>query len=110
MSADIVEVRPTVLYRMAPETVTAAVVEGPEGRALIVFRSEGETGKYRAATGNHPEADGWRPVAPDLRGISDLLELHGCTHVAMPEPWTETGGVDFFAAADFIGMLEEAPA
>jgi hypothetical protein len=105
------DLSPTALYRMDRDTQAAAVVEGPEGgdRALIVLRSEEEAGKYRAATGNHPEAEGWRPVALGLRELSDLLEIHGCSHVAMPEPWTGTGGVDFFAAADFIGMLEAAP-
>jgi hypothetical protein len=111
MSAGVVVVCPTVLYRMDRERMAAAVAEGPEGgdRALIVFRSEEEAEKYRAATGNHPDAEGWRPVALDLRELSDLLEIHGCPQVAMPEPWTGTGGVDFFAAGDFIGMLEEAP-
>jgi hypothetical protein len=109
---DVVHVMPTVLCRMDGETMAAAVAEGPEGgdRALVVFRSEEEADRYRAATGNHPDAEGWRPVALGLRELSDLLEIHGCTHVAMPEPWTGAGGVDFFAAADFIGMLEEAPA
>lgn len=95
---------------MTPETLDADVMEDAgKGRAMIVFRSEEEAGKYRAATGNHPEAEGWRPVPLDLPALSDILELHGCSHVAMPEPWTGTGGVDFFAVADFIGMLEGAP-
>ncbi len=106
----IVHVTPTVLYRMDRGTIAAATVEYEDGRAMTVFRSEEEAEKYRAATGNHLDAEGWRPVALNLPALSDLLELHGCSHVAMPEPWTGTGGVDFFAASDFIGMLEEAPA
>ena len=106
-----VHLAPTVLRRVTPEKVAAAVVEGPEGqgRALIVFRSQEEAEKYRAATGNHPEAEGWAPVAVGLRELSDVLEMHGCDHVAMPEPWTGKAGVDFFAAPDFIEMLEAAP-
>ena len=34
--------------------------------------------------------------------------MHGCTHVAMPEPWTGEGSVDRFEAAAFIGLLEES--
>jgi hypothetical protein len=44
----------------------------------------------------------------DLEGLAALLEAHGCTHVAMPEPWTGDHGVDFFEADTFIGMLEES--
>ncbi len=105
-----VHIAPTVLYRMDRGTMAAAVVEeSGKGRALIVFRSEGEAEKYRAATGKSPEAEGWRPVALELPDLANVLEMHGCSHVAMPEPWTGAGGVDFFAASDFIALLEAAP-
>ncbi len=110
MNADVLTIYPTVLYRAEPDTLTAAVVEGPKGRALLVFRSEGEAEKYRAGTGNSPEAEGWRAVNLGLEDLANVLAMHGCTHVAMPEPWTGEGLVDFFDAGDFIGMLEEAPA
>jgi len=91
----------------------AAVVEKPEkGRALIVFRSEEEAEKYRSDTGKHPASDGWGPAALDLEDLANVLEMPDCTHVAMPEEWIGgKGGVDFFEAAAFIGMLQEsAPA
>ena len=91
----------------------AAVMEKLEkGRALIVFRSEEEAEKYRFDTGKHPASDGWGPAALDLEDLANVLEMHDCTHVAMPEEWISgEGGVDFFEAAAFIGMLQEsAPA
>lgn len=36
-----------------------------------------------------------------------FLKAHGCTRIAMPEPWGE-GGVDRFEAEAFVGMLEES--
>ena len=76
---------------------------------MIVFRSEAEAEKYRFDMGKHPASDGWGPAALDL---ANVLEMHDCTHVAMPEEWISgEGGVDFFEAAAFIGMLQEsAPA
>ena len=94
-------------------TQAAAVVEKPEkGRALIVFRSEAEAEKYRFDMGKHPASDGWGPAALDLEDLANVLEMHDCTHVAMPEEWIGgEGGVDFFEAAAFIRMLQEsAPA
>ncbi len=98
---------PTVLYKGEPDTLITAVVEGPKGRALLVFRSEGEAEKYRAGTGNNPETEGWRPVALGLKELSEVIAMHGCSHVAMPEEWTGKGPVDFFAAADFLAFLDE---
>jgi len=103
-------VMPTCMDR---STQAAAVVEKPEkGRRLIVFRSEEEAEKYRSDTGKHPASDGWGPAALDLEDLANVLEMHDCTHVAMPEEWIGgEGGVDFFEAASFIGMLQEsAPA
>jgi hypothetical protein len=43
--------------------------------------------------------------------LEDVLEILECTHVAMPGPRTGDGGVDFFEADVFIGILERsAPA
>jgi hypothetical protein len=61
--------------------------------------------------GKHAAPDGWKPVSLELEDLENILEMHECTHVAMPEPWTGKDSVDFFAASDFIGMLREsAPA
>jgi hypothetical protein len=73
-----------------------------------VFRSEKEVEKYRGATGNYPKEEGFGTATLDLEELGHVLEAHDCTHVAMPEPWTGAGNVDFFKAADFIGMLEES--
>ncbi len=75
--------------------------------ALIVFRSE-EAEKYRRATDNQPEEEGFRTEVLDREELGHVLEAHGCTHVAMPEAWAGGDGVDFFTASDFIGMLESA--
>ena len=105
---DLIHIIPTVLYRMERGIHAAATVEhSPDGRALLVFRNEEEAEKYRAHTGKHPEPEGWGPVALDLEDLQNVLKMHECTHVAMPEEWTGEGGVDFFKASDFIGMLEE---
>lgn len=106
-----VHITPTVLYRIDQdgERLTAAAVEKPEkGRALIVFRSEKEAEKYRADTGNNPEEEGFKPVSVDSEDLANIIAMHSCTHVAMPEPWTGEGNVDFFAADDFVGMLRES--
>jgi hypothetical protein len=106
---DLVHVTPTVLYRMHGDKHAAAVVEeAGEGRALIVFRSVEEAEKYRNATGKHPASEGWKPVALELEDLGNVIEMHECTHVVMPEPWTGEGGVDFFEADAFIGMLERS--
>ena len=110
---DEVLITPTVIYRIDEEgdRLTAAVVEHEDGRAMTVFRSEEEAEKYRAATGNYPASEGFKAVCVGHEELADILEIHGCTHVAMPEPWIGEGLVDFFKASDFIGMLEEsAPA
>ncbi len=111
-----IHITPTIIHRAyAGPDVThefthgVATAEKPEkGRALIVFRSQEEAEKYRSATGKHPEEEGFRTATLDLEELGHVLEEHGCTHVAMPEPWTEdrSRGVDFFKASDLIGMLE----
>ena len=81
-AADEVVIFPTVLYRIDRSTQATAVAEKPEG---------------------------WGPVALDLEDLANVLEWHGCTHVAMPEEWIGgAGGVDFFEASSFIGMLENS--
>jgi hypothetical protein len=53
------------------------------------------------------ESEGFKTVSVTYKALGTLLEVHDCSHVAMPEPWGE-GGVDFFAAADYVGMLRES--
>ncbi|MDP9476808.1 MAG: hypothetical protein M3R38_14170 [Actinomycetota bacterium] len=106
--AEDIHITPTIIYRLDRGVIAAAVVEHEDGRALCVFRSEEEAERYRTSTGKYPESEGFKVVCANHEALKTLLELHGCTHVAMPEPWTGEGEVDFFKAADFIGMLEES--
>ncbi|MDP9477437.1 MAG: hypothetical protein M3R38_17430 [Actinomycetota bacterium] len=110
-----IHITPTIIHRayagpdVAHEfTHGVATAEHQAGRALIVFRSQEEAEKYRSATGKHSKEEGFKTATLDLEELGHVLEEHGCTHVAMPEPWTGEGEVDFFKAADFIGMLEES--
>jgi hypothetical protein len=76
-------------------------------RALVVFRSEEEVGKFRASSGLHPASEGYEAVYVAEVGIARTCIRHGLEKVAMPEPWTGTSGVEFFDVADFVGMLRE---
>ena len=111
MSEEEVVIRPTILYRVRPGTLEAVTVDRGDGHTMVVFRSEEEAEKFRAATGLYSEAEGFRALKVDHKQLAAFLEAHRCTHVALPEAWVEGGGVDRFEAGAFIGMLEEsAPA
>ena len=98
---------PTVVYRAGGGALEAAVVDHERGRALFVFASEEEATGYRLKTGNYPAEEGFVNVPLDVDALEDVLDLHGCTHVVMPVSLTGEEAPDFFAAADFVGMLEE---
>lgn len=103
---------PTVIYHMTSDGDghTAAVAEIEDGRALIVFRNEEEAEKYREYTGKYPASESFKPVSLDHEALADVMKLHGCTHVVMPEPWVgRGGGVDTFTAGNFVRLLEESP-
>jgi hypothetical protein len=109
MTEETVYIRPTILCRLDRDTL--ATVTAGDGHAMIVFRSEEEAERFRAATGSYPDSEGFKPVALSHEHLEDVIGMLGCSHVAMPEPWTGEGTVDSFEAAAFIGMLEEsAPA
>jgi hypothetical protein len=106
---------PTVLYRMDPERdlQSTATVPTEIGEALIVFRSEEDAEKFRRDTGRCPASEGFKPVNLSGEEISGVLDMHGLSVVAMPEPWTgeESSSVDVFARENFFRFLEEcAPA
>ena len=106
---------PTVLYRMDPERDLQSTATAPTeiGKALIVFRSEEEAEKFRLDTGLCPASEGFKPVNLSGEEISGVLDMHGLSVVAMPEPWTgeESSGVDLFSREGFLELLEEcAPA
>ena len=99
---------PTVVYRAGGGAFEATVADHPEkGRALFVFASEEEADGYRLKTGTYPAEEGFVNVPLDQVTLEDLLALHGCTHVVMPVSLTGEEGPDFFAAGDFVGMLED---
>src|SRR5215212_2730294 len=111
MTEDTVYIRPTILCRLERGTLATVTVDADDGRAMIVFRSEEEAERFRAATGQYPESEGFKPVALSHKHLEDVIRMLGCSHVAMPEPWAGEGGVDRFEAEAFIGLLEQsAPA
>jgi len=108
VSEEEVIIRPTILYRARPGAMEAVTVNRGDGHTMIVFRSEEEAEKFRGATGLYSEAEGFRALQVDHEQLAAFLEAHECTHVALPEAWTNEGGVDRFEADTFIGMLEES--
>jgi hypothetical protein len=95
VSEEEVIIRPTILYRARPGAMEAVTVNRRDGHTMIVFRSE-------------EEAEDFKPLCLDHEQLAAFLEVHECTHVGMPDAWTQEGGVDRFEASDFIGMLEES--
>jgi hypothetical protein len=108
MPEDIVHIRPTILYRTGRGALEAVTVNRGDEHTMIVFRSEEEAEKFRSATGLYSEAGGFRALRVDHEQLAAFLEAHECTHVALPEAWTNEGGVDRFEADTFIGMLEKS--
>src|SRR5215218_1610787 len=110
MTEATVHIEPTVLCRVGRSrgTLEMVTVDADDGRALLVFRSEEEAERYREHTGSYPESEGFKPIRVDHKDLANIIEMHGCTHVDMPEPWTGEGGVDRFEADVFVGMLEES--
>jgi hypothetical protein len=102
-----VHVTPTILYRLGHGKLEGVTIQGDEEHAMVVFRSEEEAEKFRGATDQYPESEGFKVASMDHEELAAFLKVHGCTYVAMPEPWGE-GVVDFFEADTFIGMLEES--
>jgi hypothetical protein len=102
---------PTAIFRAGRGTLEAATAGGKCGKALIVFRDEEEAERFCADTGKYPAAEGFKPVALHHKHLQDVIGIYGCSHVAMPEPWGSEGGVGFYEAGGFVGLLEEsAPA
>jgi hypothetical protein len=76
--------------------------------ALLVFRGPEDARAYQEATGNHGRGEGFEIVGMAREAVEALLEQHGLSRVAMPEPWTGTGRVDLFTAENFLRLLEHA--
>src|SRR5215203_7469567 len=108
MTEDTVHISPTILYRVGRRTLEAVTVNRGDGHTMLVFRSQEEAEKFRGHTGLYSEAEGFKPLCLDHEQLAAFLQVHECTHVALPEAWTNEGGVDRFEADTFIGMLEES--
>ena len=79
------------------------------GDALLVFRSPEDAEAFRAQSGKHPAAEGWRTLDMDRDLLAGILDLHNLDAVAMPEEWTGDGRVDLFTAAAFLKLLDASP-
>jgi hypothetical protein len=109
MTEETIYVTPTAIFRAGRGTREAAVVDGEKGRALFLFRNEEDAEEYRRHTGIYPAEEGFKPVSLEVGALRDVLAEYGCTHVVSPKPLTaDSEGPDFFAAEDFIAMLEGA--
>jgi len=97
---------PTVLVR-AGDTLDVVTVQDGDLEALIVFRVPDDAAGYQQGTPKHAPAEGFERVGMKRDAIAALLDTQGIAWVAMPEPWTGKGGVDLFAAADFLAFLDE---
>jgi hypothetical protein len=108
MSEDIIILEPTIIRKRALAEDLDYIMSVPSENALVVFRSEDEAEKFRSMSGLHPASEGFEAVRVDERDIGRICVKAGLSSVAMPEPWTGAAGVDFFDAAEFIGMLRES--
>ena len=107
MTEDTVHINPTILYRVGRRTLEAVTVDRGDGHTMIVFRYEAEVEKYRSQTGKYPESEDFKALTLPYGDLQDVLKMHSCTHVAMPEPWTGEGGVHRFEAEQ---LEERVPA
>ena|SRR5215210_2005596 len=110
MTEETIYVTPTAIFRAGRVALEAATVDSEEkGRALLVFRSEQEANDYRRTKGVFPKEEGFKSVTLSAKMLRDVLEMHGCTHVVTPVSLVGDEEPDFFAAEDFLGILEEFP-
>ena len=100
-------IEPTIIARRDEDADKEYVMYVGSENALVVFRSEEEVEKSRTYSGLHPASEGFEAVAVDELGIARTCLRHGLEKVAMPEPWTGTSDVEFFALEDFLVMLKE---
>ena len=86
------------------------VGEGKD-EALLVFRGPEDAWDYQRTTGKHTAEEGFMVLGLGDEALTAMLDKHGLSWVAMPEPWTgEAGsGVDLFRRESFLGMLAEFP-
>ena len=108
MSGDVL-ISPTVLAKLCnPDCVAFAAVGEGEELALIVFRSKAEAERFQRATGKYAADQGFKRVGLDDVALAHVLEAGAYPLVVMPEAWSGEGGVDTFAAGDFVALLRES--
>ena len=103
------DLSPTALYRREADAVSAATLPTPYGDALLMFRSSEDALAFRAASKNHPAAEGWLPLPMDRDLLAAVLDLHSLGAVVMPEEWTGDDVSDLFTAANFLELLDVSP-
>ncbi len=96
---------PTVIVRATPEEIGVVTVgKGPDA-ALLVFRGPEDARAYRDASGKHARGLGFELVGMTREAVASVLDKHGLSRVAMPEPWTGDARVDLFTAENFLEIL-----
>ena len=101
---------PTVIVRATPEKIGVVTVGKGQGEALLVFRGPEDARAYQEASGKHVRESGFELVGMSREAVAAVLDNHGLSRVAMPEPWTGTARVDLFTAENFLRLLEHARA
>lgn len=107
-STEAVTIAPTVILRLGAAGVFGAVTtESSPEEALVVFRGPEDAREYRRITGKHTAAEGYQLAGMSREALSALLDKHGLSWVAMPEPPTEdaSSGVDLFTRENFLALL-----
>lgn len=102
---DVILIAPTVIVRVAPESIGVVTVGKGSEEALLVFRGPEDARAYQEASGKHDRADGFEIVGMPLEAVEALLQKQGLSRVAMPEPWAGSGGVNLFSAENFLWLL-----
>jgi hypothetical protein len=101
-------ISPHIIARRDEEADEEHVMYVDSENALVVFRSAEEAEKFRASSGRYPASEGFEASGLDHVGVARACVRHGLERVCMPEPWTGESNVEFFDAADFVGMLRES--
>lgn len=59
----------------------------------------------------HTAEEGFKTIGLGEEALAAILDKHGLSRVAIPEPWAEdlAGGVDLFTREGFFGLLEASP-
>ncbi len=101
---------PTVPVRKLPGRLGVVTARSGGKEALIVFRGPEDARGYQRTTGKHTAAEGFQLVGMGEEALAALLDMHGLSWVAMPEPWTgdSSSGVDLFTRENFLSFLAES--